>query len=871
MQWIYMALFTHVLSLHLLAFLFFAALRRTARGLQERVFLFFAIALFAWILFDGLALALYAFRLPHLYISALAVIAAHAAVFMLYAFCEIFPNNSLTGSARSRVSIIGVVSVPISLLAFSPDWASNRRIDDNGLPAADLGPFFVISGIWLCGIAVFGIGILALRLRKIQQSLQRNQVRFFLAGASVTVVTTSLFSMVLPLFSIRQFDFLGVNAGLVLIATTIYAILAHRMFELRTRSLRAGLKLVSSVVVASGLYYFLAILLPDQLNGSRASPFIIMGLLFLSGLLFGRKIQPRLETIFFGAPVRYEDAVIELFHRQETSGPEAPLEVQLADILEILQKRLHFERGFILTPEGAGGVRIHSITSVPAFLVNMRDRHMFRLNHHLQLPEDSLRVLPIVPLDRHTSNPNTLDNKLWGRRAPRLRREFERILNECRDAGYLLFVPLVAHRQIGGYIVLGERSNGLPYSASDIRLLEALRGSVALAVRNRLYYEETQRQKKEAESEVEALTHVISARETVSFELGERTLLYRSTAMNEVMEDVRDTVRTEHPVLITGETGTGKELIARLIHKRGTSADQPFIAMNCASIPESLWEDELFGHVRGAFTDARKDRPGRLQEAAEGVLFFDEIGEMPLDLQAKLLRILQERVFTPLGEDKTRPVRCRFIFATNRDLQDRVGTGHFREDLYFRINVFPVHLPPLRQRREDILILADHLLHKYATELYSAVTDFTGDALEALRSYDWPGNIREMENVIIRAVAMASRATPGFPRGNDVVTREALPLVIRNSRTRKTTVGMHETAPAPANHNTDSQGPECPDGKQLELISVAGDFEDLVTDYRRLLIETALKRSDRNRTRAAALLGIKRGRLLYQMNELGID
>jgi transcriptional regulator with PAS, ATPase and Fis domain len=211
---------------------------------------------------------------------------------------------------------------------------------------------------------------------------------------------------------------------------------------------------------------------------------------------------------------------------------------------------------------------------------------------------------------------------------------------------------------------------------------------------------------------------------------------------------------TDSTVLITGETGSGKELIARAVHQRSRRAAGPFVAINCAAMPETLLESELFGHARGAFTDAKVARAGLLLQASGGTLLLDEIGEMPMTVQAKLLRVLQERTFRPVGGDKEIPLDVRIVAATNRDLEVAVEEGRFREDLFYRIHVVRIEVPPLKARGNDVLELAQHQLERFAKTAGKPVKSISSAAAERLLSYDWPGNVRELQNAIERAVAL---------------------------------------------------------------------------------------------------------------------
>jgi DNA-binding NtrC family response regulator len=230
----------------------------------------------------------------------------------------------------------------------------------------------------------------------------------------------------------------------------------------------------------------------------------------------------------------------------------------------------------------------------------------------------------------------------------------------------------------------------------------------------------------------------------------------RSRAMEEVLRRADLVAQTKSTVLITGETGTGKEMVARLIHHRSTQREMPLIKVNCAAIPESLLESELFGHLRGAFTGATMTKRGKFALADGGSIFLDEIGTLSTGIQAKLLRVLQEREFEPLGAERTQSVDVRVIAATNRDLKQMVADGRFQEDLYYRLNVIPIELPALRERREDIPVLIDHFVEKHRQRSGKIIDRVEDGVVDALRQYDWPGNVRELENTIERAVVLTT-------------------------------------------------------------------------------------------------------------------
>lgn len=253
-------------------------------------------------------------------------------------------------------------------------------------------------------------------------------------------------------------------------------------------------------------------------------------------------------------------------------------------------------------------------------------------------------------------------------------------------------------------------------------------------------------------------------------------MIGQSDNMRKLFAQIQSVSSTMATVLIRGESGTGKELVARAVHDCSDRKDGPFIPVNCAAIPETLLEDDLFGHVRGAFTDARTDRIGKIEAADKGTLFLDEIGDMPPSLQVKLLRVLQERMIQPLGTSTSRSVNVRVVTATAANLEERIATGGFREDLYYRLNVVPLILPPLRDRRADIPLLIDHFSRKLAERHTLPLPRFSEEAIQALQNRDWPGNIRELEHVMERTMVLNDDRGIITPEllPDDTLKREAL-------------------------------------------------------------------------------------------------
>ncbi len=311
----------------------------------------------------------------------------------------------------------------------------------------------------------------------------------------------------------------------------------------------------------------------------------------------------------------------------------------------------------------------------------------------------------------------------------------------------VMCVPLLERGDLIGVIYVGNDSVAQLFDESHLEILTIFASQASLIIRNALLVNELTLDKRSLLDQIERMR------------FGE--IVGAAPAMQEVFRKIQKVAGTDISVLVTGETGTGKELIARELHVRSSRAKGPFITINCGAIPENLLESELFGYVKGAFTGAVANKMGRFQAANKGTLFLDEIGEMPIQLQVKILRALQERVVVRVGDNTVEPVDIRVIAATNRKLEQEIKAGRFREDLYYRLNVVNLHLPPLRDRGEDIVVLARYLLSRHAAELQSKVKGFSPSALSAMKRHGWPGNIREMENRIKKAVVLSDKAMLG--------------------------------------------------------------------------------------------------------------
>lgn len=336
---------------------------------------------------------------------------------------------------------------------------------------------------------------------------------------------------------------------------------------------------------------------------------------------------------------------------------------------------------------------------------------------------------------------------------------------------------------------------------------------------------------------------------------GHGKMVGQCPAMQTVYQIIGRAAFSDETVLIMGESGTGKELVAELIHQNSPRSDNPFVVVDCSAIPPSLIESTLFGHVRGAFTDAHADRKGKFEQADSGTIFLDEVGELPIDVQMKLLRVLQEREIEPVGSNETRPVNVRIIAATNRKLDTAISQKTFRDDLYYRLNVVPISLPPLRERKEDIPELIDLFTSRFAQEYQLPKIGISAETIKKLIEYEWPGNVRELENAIKRALVMCSGQMLLTEHFSQIFDKPISDSIIDNQ-------------------NPDQQIQTLLQGeveRYLESDADAGQLYAAIRSvFEKPLFEIVLKHTDGNRSKASEILGINRNTLHTKLNEYGI-
>jgi transcriptional regulator with GAF, ATPase, and Fis domain len=424
----------------------------------------------------------------------------------------------------------------------------------------------------------------------------------------------------------------------------------------------------------------------------------------------------------------------------------------------------------------------------------------------------------------------------------------------------VMCLPIRIEDRIDGVLYVDNRLQRGAFTQENLDLVDLLASQAAIAIRNaRLLAELRARNQRLVESrrQIERLNAELGRKvrdqdselSVVRAELGRErgrydysSIVGASDAMHEVFRHLDRIIDSELPVLVQGESGTGKELIARAIHFNGPRAGKPFVTENCAALPDTLLESELFGHARGAFTGAHRRKSGLIEQADGGTLFLDEIGDMSVEMQKKLLRVLQEGEFRPVGSDQRIRVDVRLLAASNRDLVTLVREGVFREDLFYRVNVLSIRTPSLRERRDDIPLLAEHLIARAAREAGRPAPALDPATVAALVAYDWPGNVRELENEMRRLVVLASETALPEHLSSAVLERRSL------------------RAPA---HADGAAGAE-------PFSSATGDIRAAVADLERRSIEVALARARGNKSKAAADLGISRFALQRKLDKYGL-
>jgi formate hydrogenlyase transcriptional activator len=424
---------------------------------------------------------------------------------------------------------------------------------------------------------------------------------------------------------------------------------------------------------------------------------------------------------------------------------------------------------------------------------------------------------------------------------------YERLVGEGIKSIWL--IPLVSRGCLLGFYGLGRRGEE-SFSDDDSEFLVRIGSQIAIAVENALAFREISELKNKLAQEK------LYLEEEIRSEMDFEEIVGRSPALRHVLELVETVAQTDSTVLLLGETGTGKELIARAVHDHSRRKSSTFVKLNCAAIPTGLLESELFGHEKGAFTGAIAQKLGRMELADQGTLFLDEVGDIPIEIQPKLLRALQEREFERLGSNHTRKANVRLVAATNRDLENMIASQQFRTDLYYRLNVFPIRIPPLRERKEDIPLLVSYFVQKYSRQMQKDIDTVPGMALKTLSSWHWPGNIRELENFIERAVILTRGKSLEAPLGELKAPAASSPPVDRRASVGRGYVAriVRETIEGLSRVDPNRDREEESENQRSEIMRVLRETDGRVGGTEG----------------AAARMSIKRTTLISRMKRLGI-
>lgn len=875
---LYYVIFIDGLAAGIVVFLLVATLRKAGRTKTDYALVAIFVAELGWLISDGLgfvlAVAFDTISPVHGGITGNMILLQ---IFSIYLFCEHYPRGPVTRGFWIRLSAVLAGAAPLSVIVFTPLWIVDRRVVD-GVKAGDPGPLFSLLPAWGIATIFLGLFVLLWRARSHDRRSRRNAYIFAVA-ALVNMGLALLVSYVAVQFGVYEFNFLGPVSCVVLVSSILYGISFHHLEDLKTLAIRYVIHVFVGAAIGLSAFAYASTVLNAFAAGFLA---------FFLGIAYYRLVRPRLETLLHHNRPGRDRVLVEMLSGRLFDVRYLRFEDLLGEILDIALEKLQLPAGAICArrPDGESLIvrqgttgpapgRLRNFQRVegrrlPEFALADFDR-IFLLEEDADPESDAGDLAAAVAYYPQTNRLNAKagvkpDGAQAGdstrvkrpngssvahllTRLPRLGRALQNDLAMlARDEDFVALAPMVSNREICGYLIL--KKAGLFYR-EDLEILDAIRTAAGVLMRNWRHYDDMKARAVQVEAGMERLSEAIASRGVSEFALGERRLVYSSAAMQAVLQSCRHAqAAAKQAVLILGETGTGKELIARSIHQmdleggdESQNADRPFVAVNCAAMPAGLWESDIFGHIRGAFTDARENRPGKIADAGDGTLFFDEIGEMPLDMQAKMLRLLQERSYSPIGSNAVRTAGCRFVFATNCDLEAMIRAGSFRQDLFYRINVFPIQVPPLRERPEDIAPIAAAIMSRLADELGTAARSLDGGALSLLLKHDWPGNIRELENVLTRVCA--AEAGP-------ILGEEDFPESLRAGRLR-------------------DRGNRGGTGKlPAEPPLLAGNYRLLVNQYRRSLILAALRKARGNKTRAAELLGVKRTTLNGQMTELRI-
>jgi len=819
-------------------------------------------------------------------------------------FFLVYPRPKPFAARHAGLTTLGVYLVPTFfsvaalLLLIYAGSVHRSTINDGGATiGAVLGLFrtAIYAYLTLAGLYFLG-SLLAVwhSLKHAANPIEQHQVRWLWIGARAAGV---FIAWTLYLVAVDRVAFALGSGRIPMFLASFSFLLAYAIGIIRYR-----LMMIDDLVSKGVMYYVVS-------YGATLAVSITVGLSTLLPQLLNISITPQ-QTLAVAALVTMSVILLLGLRDIFQQGIDRRFFREKYQLDKALQ-RMNRTVGRLISPESVGEMMLSSCRDVlgvsrAAVYLKRSSEPGYRLLSSLGFSNLPLELNPSEELLSQLKADSSVQ-----RVVSESRHAQSALQKEIRTLSAHLIYGLEGEGGINGLVILGEKSVGLAYSGEDLTFLNAVGQIANVAIHSARIDRDVARLNEELKLKLDKIADqrrqiTVLQNEMMNLsrqndlvatppegkvveEFRREAIKGNSPAILRVLETVRKVAGSESSVLIRGESGTGKERLAQLLHENSPRLKGPMVRVHCASLSPSLLESELFGHVKGAFTGAHRDHMGRFEMANNGTLFLDEIGDISLDTQIKLLRVLQERCFEPVGGGKPIQVDVRLITATHQDLERLIEEGRFREDLYYRLNVISIVLPPLRDRREDVFELALHFLHRSANRLGKRIAQIDDAALSALEKYHWPGNVRELENVIERAVVLAdteaiclddlpsdlvvggklSRSSVGGPRLADALssTRRGRGLTRKGAARHR---GAGDVSPA----GESSLSLPRPDHQKGEILEVTRALHSTASvgavDEREILLE-ALHRCDGNKAQAARLLGLARSTYFSKLKKLGIE
>ncbi len=811
-----------------------AVLVRKGTDRRLRSFLIMTGCAAAWVLLDALRLFSAFAGGPTAALSSTAGMFVVFTGWTVFSFALRYPDTRLEKRARYLEILLLVVACLVALLPWRGDWVFDRRIE-HGIPVASNGwPFLVTSGHTLL-LTSIGLVLIWRKRRHAATPTLRAQLLYVFAGILAFTFFAYLFSLLLPLFGLRHLFFLGPTSALFFFGAVFYAIVRRRLFDARgflPYFVAAAVSLLGAGAIAYGVSVaLLTARMPHPLE---------LALLVCALLVLGAASYWALFWFLRSGPLRSEYRIDDLLnHMTEAAAVFATsgFDAMCIRLAAVFCRVVRLKRAVVCVP-GPDGFRFLAVRAMPPAFPQALARFHRIFSQVTPLVQD-----PRWPSYYWVEDSAPTDAYLDSRGGKRIKELTHRFRDELLRQEIDVYIPIRYAGVHLAFFFLGRKENERPWYRRELDQIGAVTGLIAVALRNNQIFSDLYRLKESLRIRNEALIDSSTelTRRMVSLD-GDRSLIYVDSRMERCVSELERVGPTSENVLIQGESGTGKELAARLVHERSPRAGGAFVAVNCGAFTESILESQLFGHEAGAFTGANRRHRGIFEQAQGGTVFLDEVGEMPPSVQVRLLRALQERTIVPLGSERPLKIDVRLVAATNRNLEELVGQGAFREDLYYRLNVATIRVPPLRERPADIPLLIQHYLKTFAERLGRGEAALSEDAQAILCAHDWPGNVRELENVLIRALLQSTDGRLLAQHFAELLGRG----LVRTAPPEVTAASPGESTDSPVSANAEG---------------------DLWRRSEEAAIMHALKLSGGNRTRAARILGMSRSTLYERMKK----